>query len=52
MDQGVAMVGTANLDNRSFRLNFEISMLMIDKDFGRRVEEMFLKDFERSREVS
>ena len=52
IDEGVAMIGTANLDNRSFRLNFEITMLMIDREFGKEVEQMFLRDFERSREVT
>jgi cardiolipin synthase A/B len=30
VDDSVAMVGTANLDNRSFRLNFEIAAAFYD----------------------
>jgi len=50
-DDKLAGVGTANLDNRSFRLNFEITMLVEDTDFCKQVEEMFLKDFCNSTEV-
>lgn len=49
-DFGVG-VGTANLDNRSFRLNFEITMLGVNTAFATEIEEMFLADFERSIEV-
>ena len=30
-DDGVAIIGSANFDHRSFRLNFEISMLLRDQ---------------------
>ncbi len=50
-DDDLAGVGTANLDNRSFRLNFEITMLFADGDFARRVESMLEADFARSREL-
>jgi cardiolipin synthase len=30
-DDGLAIIGSANFDNRSFRLNFEISMLFRDR---------------------
>ena len=48
IDENAAAVGTANLDNRSFRLNFEIMMLVVNADFAAEVETMFLRDFERS----
>jgi len=50
-DDALAAVGTANLDNRSFRLNFELTMLVEDPEFCRRIESMFLNDFEHSDEV-
>ena len=34
VDDGLAAVGTANLDNRSFRLNFEITVLVDDRQFA------------------
>jgi cardiolipin synthase len=46
VDDELAGVGTANLDNRSFRLNFEMTMLIEDTDFCGQLERMFLKDFE------
>jgi cardiolipin synthase len=42
-------VGTANFDNRSFRLNFEITAFFLDPDFTREVEAMFEADFRSSR---
>ncbi len=51
IDDRYASVGTANLDNRSFRLNFEITLLFTDADATGAVERMFRKDFADSREV-
>jgi cardiolipin synthase len=52
VDDRTAVVGTANFDNRSFRLNFEVSAVVNDADFILAVEKMFLADFEDSRLVS
>ena len=41
-------IGTANFDNRSFRLNFEITLLFAEPAMVRDVEKMFLADFARS----
>lgn len=49
IDDTVAGVGTANFDNRSFRLNFEITAVVIDPDFASAVERMFEADFAVSR---
>ncbi|MBD3871452.1 MAG: cardiolipin synthase [Acidobacteria bacterium] len=51
IDQNTAAVGTANFDNRSFRLNFEITAFVADGDFAAEVEQMFLDDFATSREM-
>ncbi|PHS12484.1 MAG: cardiolipin synthase [Blastopirellula sp.] len=51
VDDEFAAVGTANLDNRSFRLNFEITIAVIDKKFAQQTEAMFLADFEQCREL-
>ena len=45
VDDQVAGVGTANLDNRSFRLNFEITMVVVDKDFAAGTAAMLEEDF-------
>jgi len=49
VDDNVATVGTANFDNRSFRLNFEITAVVVDVEFAAQVEAMFLNDFQNSR---
>jgi len=49
VDDRVAGVGTANFDNRSFRLNFEVTALVVDNIFVSEVEQMFRDDFARSR---
>ena len=46
-----AAVGTANLDNRSFRINFEITVLA-EGAIGGAVEAMMQRDFERCHGVS
>lgn len=46
VDNDYAAVGTANLDNRSFRLNFEVTCLMADKAFASDVEAMLVQDLE------
>ncbi|HEX9852975.1 MAG TPA: phospholipase D-like domain-containing protein, partial [Woeseiaceae bacterium] len=51
IDDSGAAVSTANLDNRSFRLNFELTALVADPAFARQVEAMFEKDFADSRQV-
>jgi cardiolipin synthase len=52
LDDDCAAIGTANLDNRSFRLNFEINAVIRDRDFASQVEQMLLADFTRSRLLS
>lgn len=49
IDDDAAAVGTANFDNRSFRLNFEVTAFVGDPDFVTEVERMFEDDFARSR---
>jgi cardiolipin synthase A/B len=52
IDDQVATVGTANFDNRSFRLNFEITAVVVDSIFAATVERMFEADFKNSREMN
>lgn len=51
IDSRLAAVGTANLDNRSFRLNFEITAFSSDPAFVSAVEKMLENDFSYSRET-
>jgi cardiolipin synthase len=52
VDDEVSAVGTANFDNRSFRLNFEVMSVVADKDFTHQVASMLEEDFLRSSDVS
>jgi len=51
IDDVAAAIGSANLDNRSFRLNFEIMVLTVDRGFATEVEAMLLRDFAESFEI-
>ncbi len=52
VDDELAGVGTANLDNRSFRLNFEIFLLFSSQTFVGDLERMLEQDFSRCRELT
>lgn len=52
LDRELAGIGTANFDNRSFRLNFEVTALVHDASFCDEVEAMLETDFTRSRRVT
>ncbi len=49
VDNRYSGVGTVNLDNRSFRLNFEVTAVVVDQKFASEMEQMFEDDFSRSR---
>ena len=50
VDDDIALVGTANMDNRSFRLNFEIAAVFYDRDVAELLAAMFKKDLRRAEE--
>jgi cardiolipin synthase len=52
VDARYGFVGTGNLDNRSFRLNFEITAVSTDSGFIREMIDMLERDFARSRLVA
>jgi cardiolipin synthase len=47
-DDDLTIIGSVNLDFRSFMLNFELSAIIQDLAFAKSVEKMFEKDFARS----
>jgi cardiolipin synthase len=51
IDDMAAAVGTANFDNRSFRLNFEITAFIVDQPFNRQIEAMLETDLQNTREM-
>ena len=50
VDNEASAIGTANMDNRSFRLNFEVTALIIDDEFNNEVADMIEADLENCRE--
>jgi cardiolipin synthase len=48
VDDTVSMVGSANVDFRSFRLNFELGALVVDASFGQDMAARFLEDLRHS----
>lgn len=48
VDDDFATVGTANFDNRSFRLNFEVTLAVEDREFATEVRQMLENDFANS----
>lgn len=52
LDEQIIAVGTVNLDNRSFRLNFEITALLADAELNQQLQQQFLLDFSLSRQMS
>ncbi len=46
------VIGSANLDQRSFHRNYELNSVIDDATFGRQIRRMFLKDFEESRRIT
>lgn len=50
-DDAGAAVSTVNLDNRSLRLNFELTALVVDVAFNKQVSDMFEEDFANSHEM-
>jgi cardiolipin synthase len=48
VDDNFAAIGTSNLDNRSFRLNFEVMATFFDERAAAATETMLENDFERA----
>jgi cardiolipin synthase len=45
VDAHIAMIGSANFDHRSFRLNFEVTMLFADTDVAARLARLIEGEF-------
>jgi cardiolipin synthase A/B len=51
-DSLLSVVGTANMDIRSFNLNFEIMAVIYGEDFASQLEKVFLDDLEECLEIT
>ncbi len=51
IDANQTVIGSANLDQRSFHRNFEINLIIGDEAFGRQIQTTLLEDFRNSRRI-
>jgi len=49
VDETFSIIGTANMDNRSFRLNFEVVAAIWDEGINGQLADLFTQDLARSR---
>lgn len=52
IDGKVATVGTANMDIRSFELNYEINAMIYDDEVVEKLEDIFFEDLKKSKRVT
>jgi cardiolipin synthase len=50
-DGSVSVIGTANMDYRSFELNFEVNVLVYDREFSEKLRDVFFKDIEEAEKI-
>jgi cardiolipin synthase len=51
-DGKVSSYGTANMDIRSFELNFEVNAVIYDEETTKRLEDIFMEDLKVCKEVT
>lgn len=52
VDDNVTIIGTANFDNRSFRLNFEVAVLFDDEGLATQMADLYVSEMERAPAVA
>src|SRR6056297_2289391 len=52
IDNNLSIVGSANMDYRSFDYNFEDNAIIYDPDFNNEIKHQFLKDLEESEQIT
>ncbi|KKI89192.1 phospholipase D [Bacillus sp. SA1-12] len=52
VDHEISSVGTANIDVRSFKLNFEVNAFLYDPDIAKKLHDLFHDDISLSRELT
>ncbi len=50
VDGAVSSYGTANMDIRSFQLNFEVNAVIYDEEATGMLEEIFLEDIKNAKD--
>ncbi|TPV95524.1 MAG: cardiolipin synthase [Myxococcales bacterium FL481] len=52
IDECVAMIGSANMDVRSFHINYEVTAMFYDRDLTTQLAEIFQRDLAQSHEAT
>ncbi len=50
-DESIAIVGTANMDNRSFDLNFEVNAIVYDDEIAGQLRKVFYEDIKDAEKI-
>lgn len=50
-DGKLSMIGTANMDYRSFELNFEVNAIIYDKPFAKQMRDVFFDDLKQAKKL-
>lgn len=51
IDRQLSMVGTANMDYRSFELNFEVNAIVYDDDIAEQMSQLFFEDLKDAKQI-
>lgn len=51
-DSRLAIIGTANMDHRSFELNFEVNCMIYDESIATQLKDTFLNDLKDARQIN
>ena len=51
VDDDISSIGTFNIDTRSFKLQFEVTIFIYDKGFGKQLEKVFMEDLKQSAQL-
>ncbi len=51
-DGKLSMIGTANMDHRSFELNFEVNAIIYDTSFSKKMRNIFFDDLQHSKKLN
>lgn len=52
IDEDIVSLGSANMDLRSFMINFEMNGFIYDKNIAKRLEQDFMEDLKNSEEIT
>jgi cardiolipin synthase len=51
-DSRLSVIGTANMDHRSFELNFEVNAIIYDEKFAKKMRKIFFDDLEHAEKLN